>query len=156
MNQDLAVMFVLITLAISVAFVLYSFIVNLRRARESKNIADIHARLLDRFQSGADLTAYLESESVKRFLSSATAAEEPRPYGRILTSLQLGIVLALVGASLLTLRLGAVEQQHSDALLYLGTPVLALGIGFILAGALSYKLSQNWGLFNRPEDGPRL
>ena len=89
--------------------------------------------------------------------SSGVAARTSVPAGRIIWSVQAGIVLGMTGIGLLV---GQRYWPDSENVLTIpGVLVLAVGIGFVLASAASYILSQRLGLFESPSgagsDRPR-
>ena len=105
----------------------------------------MQTKLLEKFGSGQELLAYVQSDAGKRFLESL-AMEQRTPYGRILGAAQGAVILVLLGLALLFLR-GRVSGAE-EGFLVSGTIVLSLGIGFGLAAALSYFLAKSFGLLN--------
>jgi hypothetical protein len=69
------------------------------------------------------------------------------PFGRILWSMQAGLVAAAAGIGLLIVKPYVVEEA-GEMLLTLGVLILSLGVGFALAAAASYILSQRLGLLS--------
>ncbi len=112
---------------------------------------DMQTKLLDRFGSGPELLAFMETDAGKRFLEPSLSAMDrrpgpPFPFGRILWSTQVGVVAILLGTSFLWLQREIGGDK--EVLLVLGTVVLALGIGFIFSAGLAYSLSKSFGLLN--------
>jgi hypothetical protein len=70
------------------------------------------------------------------------------PYGRILLSVQAGVVLLCGGAGLLIVRDDVIDEVN-QMLLTLGTLGVALGTGFIIAAIATYILSNRMGLFQQ-------
>ena len=136
---------------------------NRRWNRVFKVQTDIYNKLLDKFSSNEEMLAYIRSESGKRFLDSATLPfgtgmqpQIPNPVARVLTPLQLGIVLAVVGLGLNFLR-----SRIPDAVMPLsvfGTLSLMAGIGFIISAGLAYGLARHLGMLPQSatplEQGP--
>jgi hypothetical protein len=120
-----------------------------RWLRSTKLQMDIHNRLMERLSSSADVQAYLESAATNRLLldmpvTSEGPARVSAPINRIMWSVQTGIVLGMAGLGLL---LGQRYWPDSENVLTIpGVLILAVGIGFILASAASYILSQRLGL----------
>jgi hypothetical protein len=124
-----------------------------RWLRISRVQTEVHTKLLDRFTSNQDLLAYIQTPAGKRFLESSPipldADARPAmtaPLGRILWSIQIGVVLAAGGCGLLF-----VGQRQSPA--YVGEPLfaigsigIALGAGFVISAVISYLLSSRLGL----------
>jgi uncharacterized integral membrane protein len=112
---------------------------------------DAHNKLLERLASNQELLAYMESEAGRRFLES-TPFEIDRshsaslPYGRILWSAQIGVVIIMVGVAMLWLQ-NQIEDA-AQALLVFGTLSLALGVGCLLSAGFSYMLSRSLGLLS--------
>lgn len=113
--------------------------------------ADAHIKLMERLASSQELLGYMETEAGKKFLQLvAIGTEQPRstrfPFGRILWSVQVGLVLLLAGLGLLFLRPHLHDPGAADGFLVLGTLGLMVGLGFILSAAASYVLSKRLGL----------
>ena len=145
MLQFLAPMLVLLAGVVGVVWIVHVVLKNRRMVQVATLQAETQKRLLERFGSGQELAAYLDSPAGRTFLESATF-ERRNPYGRILGSVQAGIVLTLVGAGFLYLQGGLPEAE--EGLLFLGILGLALGIGFLLSAAAAYFLSKSWGLLD--------
>jgi hypothetical protein len=131
-----------------------------RWSRLSRIQTEIHTKLLDRFTNMEDLQTYFNSSAGQRFLEAAPidlGSESLRaaPAGRILWSLQVGIVLALGGAGLYLAIPGLTEQGLADPLRVVATIAIALGIGFVISAGASSILSSKMGLL-RPtgKDAP--
>jgi hypothetical protein len=141
-------------------------IVDYRRwYRLSKVQAEVHNKLLDRMTANEELLAYVQSPAGSRFLESAPIALDPgsrpigAPFGRILWSVQAGLVLGAAGLGLQYVS-GRVTSEAAQPLYTLGILGLALGVGFVLSAVVSYALSSRLGLFEKPEShaagpGPR-
>jgi len=124
---------------------------NRRWGRVAKVQAEVHSKLLEKFGNSQELLSYMGTEPGKRFLESQPfqleaegARPTPYPFGRILFSMQLGMVVLLVGVGLLFLR-GHVTES-AEVCLVLGTLASTVGIGFLLSAVASYGLSQHFGL----------
>jgi hypothetical protein len=132
-------------------------IVDYRRwLRATKTQTDVHAKLFDRLTSNEELAAYIQTPSGQRFLQSAPVPLDagPRaigaPIGRILWSVQAGIVLAIVGIGLGIARGSAVEEL-SGPLNIVAILIVALGIGFAVSAAVAYAMSNRLGLLEPPK-----
>lgn len=123
-----------------------------RWSRISKVQAEVHNKLMDRFTANEDLLAYIQTPAGKRFLESAPIALDgaPRavsaPVGRILWSVQVGLVLAAAGWGL-TYVSGSIEKTVSQPLYAMGVLAISIGIGFVISGVVSYVLSRRLGLW---------
>jgi hypothetical protein len=158
--------FLVFVLALFAAlWVVRTVLENRRWNRSFKVHEEVHTKLLEKFASGQELTAYMESEAGKRLLQWTPAAFEspsssmPAAAGRIIWSLQAGLVLALLGIGLYGARsqvsAGAPGQitGGAEALAVCGVLGVALGVGFILSAIISYGLSKHLGLITSGKPG---
>lgn len=128
-----------------IGFIVWTTFTTIRRFRIAKLQAGVQTKLLDKFGSGQELLAYVDSDAGKRFLESLTM-EQRTPYGRILGAAQASVILLLLGIALLFLR-GRVAGA-GEGFLVLGTIMFSLGVGFGVSAAVSYFLSKSFGLLN--------
>ena len=129
---------------------------NRRWNRIFKLQSDVHGKLIERFGTSQEVLTYMNTDAGKRFLEATPIAvglergtPVPSPVARVLTPLQVGIVLALLGVGLISLR-------HSipggDApLLLVGTVMLMPGLGFIISAGVTWVLARHLGLM--PQTG---
>ncbi len=132
---------------------LVRLLVDYRRwSRLAKVQTDAHNKLLDRFTANDELLAYMRTPAGSRFLESAPIALDPghraisAPFGRILWSIQAGVVLAAGGLGLQFVSM-RVEEKVSEPIFALGVLGLALGAGFVISAVVAYALSRRLGLF---------
>lgn len=138
------------------------FIENRRWNRTFRLQSEVHGRLIDKFSSTQELAHYMETEAGKRFLEAAPISlnvdpgqRMPNAVARVLTPLQIGVVLSLLGAGLLLIRFARPEMEIP--FLIMGTLALMPGIGFILSAGLSWMLARRLGLMpdmQHPESSP--
>jgi hypothetical protein len=142
---------IFLTAAGLIAWFLRTFIDYRRWLRVSRVQTEVHNKLLERFAGTGDLMAYVQSPAGRRFLESAPIPLDPgprsvaAPFGRILWSVQAGVVLAVVGLGFEIVS-GRVIDDIGQPLALIGVLAMALGIGFILSGGVSYVLSRRLGL----------
>lgn len=128
-----------------------------RWSRLAKVQAEVHAKLLDRMGTNEELMAYIQSPAGSRFLESAPIPLDEgsrplsAPLGRILWSVQGGVILMAggIGLWMVSLRLG---EEASLPLQSIGILALALGAGFIVSAIISYVLSRRLGLLEVPAE----
>ena len=119
--------------------------------RLSKVQTDVHTKLLDRFTGNEELLAYVKSPAGSKFLESSPIALDaaPRsvgaPFGRILWSVQAGLVL-MAGGIGLDFVSGKIADEAAQPLHAMGILGLALGCGFVVSAAASYFISLRLGL----------
>lgn len=130
------------------------FVENRRWSRTFKLQSEVHARLIDKFSSSQELAAYMQTEAGKRFLEAAPIPiniESPRipnAVSRVLTPVQIGVVLILLGAGFLILRHAG--PDYETPMLVLGVLILMPGIGFILSAGITWVLATRLGLMPPP------
>jgi hypothetical protein len=136
-----------------VAFILLirMFIENRRWSRIFKMQSEVHSKLIDKFTSNQELAAYMETEAGRKFLEAAPipvvleqSRRMPSAVARVLTPLQAGIVMVLLGIGLLLLRHAGPDMD--TPMLFFGTVVLMPGIGFIISAGVSWLLAARLGL----------
>ncbi len=147
----LFVLIVIGTISAAVVTLVKHFVGHRRWLRATKIQSEFHNRLLERMGSSSEVLAYAQSSGRDLLpampqLDTAVPAMAA-PFGRILWSVQAGVVAAAGGIGLLIVKRYVVEEV-AQMLLTLGVLILSLGIGFALAAAASYMLSQRLGLLS--------
>jgi len=143
MHTEVILMPIFFTL---IGFVIWTIFSTIRRYKIANLQAGMQTKLLEKFGSGQELLAYVQSDAGRGFLESLSM-EQRTPYGRILGAAQVGVILVLVSFAFLFLR-GRVAGAE-EGFLVLGTITLCLGFGFGLSAALSYYLSKSFGLLTQ-------
>jgi hypothetical protein len=129
-----------------------------RWLRLSRIQTEVHSKLLDRFTSNDDLRAYMETAAGQKFLEAAPIPidQGPRsigaPLGRILWSVQAGLVLALGGIGLQYVSTSIIDDARQPVHA-MGVLALMFGIGFILSAVIAYLLSRRLGLLEAANPG---
>ena len=140
MGEEVILFPILFTLT---GFVVWTVFSTIRRYKTAKLQAGLQTKVLEKFGSGQELLAYVQSDAGKRFLDSLTV-EQKTPYGRILGAAQVSVILVLLSFAFLFLR--SRVSGAEEGFLVFGTIALCLGIGFGLSAALSYYMSKSFGL----------
>jgi hypothetical protein len=145
-----------VSMAIGLLVWIIRTLVDYRRwSRLSKVQADVHTKLVDRFTSNEDLAAYIQSPAGSKFLESSPIKLDPgprslsAPISRILWSMQGGVVLVCAGLGLWVVS-ARVQAEAAEAIQSFGVLALALGLGFIISGILSYGVARKLGLIDAP------
>jgi hypothetical protein len=135
----------------AVLWVTHVLLENRRWNRIFKLQNDVHSKLIERFGTSQEVLTYMGTEAGKKFLEATPIAVGiersqpiPSPVARILTPLQIGVVMCLLG-------IGLISTRHfvpgGDApLLVLGTVVLMPGLGFIISAGITWVLARHLGL----------
>lgn len=121
-----------------------------RWLRQSRVQAEAAAKVLDRLSSNEDLLAYLQTPAGMSLVQAAPVIEAPRalglPFGRILWSVQAGIVLAAFGIGLRVVQ-GRVMDPIAPAFAVAGIVAFCVGIGFVASAAIAWIISSRLNLF---------
>ena len=111
----------------------------------------VHTKLIDKFSNSQELAAYMETEAGRRFLEAAPIPVNPggeqrvpNAVARVLTPVQVGVVLVLLGIGFLLLRHAGPDMD--TPMLVLGTVILMPGIGFIISAGITWLLASRLGL----------
>jgi hypothetical protein len=151
----------LIGFLLTAAWVIRTVLENRRWNRSFKMHEEVHSKLIEKFASGQDFNAYMQSEGGRRLLEwtppamGTSSRGLPNPLGRILWSLQAGLVLLLMGFGLLQIRFHMAPSDVSVLLIF-GTLGVTLGAGFILSALISYGLSKHLGLIDGTAKGSEV
>ena len=142
--------------AVVLTWLIRTAIEHRRWSRLAKTQAEVHNKLMDRFASNEDLLNYIQTPVGKRFLESAPILlEQPAtrpvsaPIGRILLSVQAGLVLLAGGIGMQFVSM-SVQKDAAEPLAALGTLGIAIGIGLVVSAAASFMLSRRLGLWRDP------
>lgn len=124
---------------------------NRRWSRIFKLQTDVHGKLIEKFGTSQEVLTYMGTDAGKRFLEATpiavgfeTSQPVPSPVARVLTPLQVGVVMTLLGLGLLFLRHSI--PQGAAPLLVAGTIVLMPGLGFIISAGITWVLARHLGL----------
>lgn len=126
-----------------------------RWIRQNKVQTEAHTRLLERLTGNEELLAYIQSPAGAKFLESSpiTLDAGPRsvgaPLGRILWTIQTGVVLLAGGAGLLVVG-RKMTDDATQAFHTLGVLGVALGAGFVISAIVSFIISRHLGLVEIP------
>jgi hypothetical protein len=159
--SDVAPAIVFIGVVGAILWLTRMFLENRRWGRIFKLQTDVHGKLIDRFGSSQELLGYMGTDAGKRFLEAAPIPVDfepqqrmPNAVARVLTPLQIGIVLVLLGVGFLVLR--HVEADMRIPMLVLGTIFVMPGLGFILSAGITWILAGRLGLIpDAPAAGSR-
>lgn len=150
-GDALGPLFALLAFLLAVAWGTRVFLENRRWNRVFRLQSEVHGRLIDKFSSSQELAAYMDTDAGKRFLEAApiplhaeTAQRVPNAVARVLTPIQIGVVLVLLGIGFLLLRNAGAE--YDTPMRVVGVLILMPGIGFILSAGITWVLAARLGL----------
>ena len=129
--------------------------------RLSRTQAEVHNKILDRFGSSEEVLSYIQTAAGTKFLESAPIPVQPArpahsaPFGRVIWSIQLGVVIAVAALGMLLVSL-RFEGDSESGLFAMGAIAFSIGIGFIVSALVSVAMSRRLGLLQTPGDGDDL
>ena len=129
---------------------------NRRWSRVFRLQSEIHGKLIERFATADNLMQYMSTESGRRFLEAAPipmGMERQRMsggLGRVIASLQIGLVLSLLGLGLVLLRRSLTE--FAAPLLVAGVVIMMPGIALLLSAAITWRVSSRLGLLSESQN----
>ena len=117
--------------------------------RQYKYRMNVQLKMVDKVASGAELVQFVESDAGAKFIASmelpSVGAKD-----RILSAVYKAVILLVLGIAIFALR--GTLGEGSVAFTILGTVLMAFGIGYIIATAISYRLASKWGMI--PKGSP--
>ena len=118
--------------------VLIVYFVAKSRQRRAELQAEVQTRLIDRFGSAPELIEFLQSPAGQQFVNGVQSAPALMARERIMSGFTRAIVLSMLGAAFLVLTF-----FYNDDFAVPAAILFSLGIGYLLATLVSYKLSAN-------------
>lgn len=154
--EDLTPIVVLVALIIAGAWILSLIISAFRQKLRLRAQTDFHNKMMEKFSSAEEFTAYLQSEAGRSFFDNLNS-EPAAPAIKILGAIQKGAILTLLGFGLFVLgKMFAEPQldkffsqpQGGNIMIILGVVSFMIGAGFLISAAISYRLAKSWGMIS--------
>lgn len=151
---DVAPMTVMIVLLCVLAWIIRMLVENRRWAKVFTLQSEVHGKLIDRFATNQELLGYMETDAGRRFLEAAPIVTQPDSkrmpnlVSRMVATLQVGLVLMLLGAGLLVLRNSVGDA--GTTMLVLGVIAFMPGIGLIISAGILWLLGKRLNLVEEP------
>jgi hypothetical protein len=123
-------------LSSSAMVVLVVYFVTQGRSRRVQAQVEMQSRLIDRFGSAPELVQFLHSPAGREFVAGVQGAPAALTRDRLMSGFTRAIVLTSLGAAFLFLNLTFEDDFAVPAAI-----LLFLGIGYLVATFVSYKLS---------------
>ncbi len=151
-DETMAMIVILPTFTVVTAWAFKTVLNFFNNRRLVKLHYSLQDKVLDKLGTSPEAIEYLASDAGERMFALATR-ERANPYGRILSALQAGAVIGLLGTGFLVIP-SLVPNEGSEAFTIIGVLALCLGLGFIASSAAAFVFSKKWGLINgSSEDG---
>jgi hypothetical protein len=143
-------MVVMVVLLCALAWIIRTLVESRRWTKVFTLQSEVHGKLIDRFATNQELLGYMETDAGRRFLEAAPIVTQPDSrrmpnlVSRIVATLQVGLVLTLLGGGLLSLK--NVVGDASTTMLVLGIVALMPGIGLIMSAGILWLLGKRLNL----------
>ena len=143
------------TIAIALGWFIRTLIEQRRWNRLSRQQAEVHNKILDRFGTSSELLEYVKSEAGSKFLESApipvrTERQAPStPLTRIMWTVQIGVVVAITALGFMLM--GAYFGREGQGVFAMGIIAFCIGAGFIASAVVSLVMSKRLGLWRNGE-----
>ena len=128
-------------------WIIYTIVAGIQNWYQRRTQAMFQSKMLDKIGSVNELGTFLNTDAGIRFLKGLSS-EITSPQIRILRGVQSGVVLSSLGLGLYLYGWfsPAVQAEVINTINAIATILVALGVGFLVATALSYRLSKQMGL----------
>ncbi len=134
---------IVVPVALFAMVVLIIWIAHLSNRSRIQQRAELRRHLLDKFNSGQDLSQFLATSQGQSFLKELEIGDRTgSAKARVLRSISAGIILLFLGGAFFAL------MRYEHNLIFAAVILLALGIAFLIAAGISYVLSKKWGIFD--------
>jgi hypothetical protein len=149
-SETMAMIIVMPTLFVSTAWTFKTLLNYFHNKQLVKLHYSLQDKVLDKLGTSPEAIEYLHSDAGEKMFALATK-ERSNPYARILSALQAGAVIGLLGVGFLVIP-SLVPHQGSDAFTVIGVLALCLGLGFVASSSAAFMFSKKWGLINGSTD----
>lgn len=140
MDSGMVFIPIISVLCSTVMVVMVVWLVTRSRQRRAEVQIEMQSKLIDRFGSAPELIQFLQSPAGQQFVTGVQSAPALLTRERVLTGFTRAIVLTTLGAAFLFLTFWYERDFAVPAAL-----LLSLGLGYLLATVVSYKLSSKLG-----------
>jgi hypothetical protein len=137
------------------AYVFYVIANAFTRRQQLRSTTDFQTKLLDRMGNMGEFSEFLNTEGGKKFLNTVGSESGGMAHQRVLRAFQSGIVMLCLGLGIFMYLSGArVDTDTYESLGFVGTVSAAVGLGLLVSGYVSLRLSRRMGLINGTSHPP--
>lgn len=142
---DLVPISIVVTGIVATAWVFGAIVSAFKQRARLRAQTEFHNRMLDKFSSADEFTAYLKSDAGRSFFDNL-GSDAATPLSRILGSIQKGAILTLLGLGLIILGNIFTAQDGGGLMFVSGVVSFMIGAGFLVSSYISYRLAKTWGM----------
>jgi hypothetical protein len=158
--EMMGVVSIIALIAYSLAWFVRTVIEQKRWNYLSRTQSEVHTKILDRFNSSAEVLDYIRTAAGTKFLESAPIplhAERKETYSapvaRVMLSVQIGVIALAVAIGLLVVSL-RFEKETAQDMFAMGAIGFSIGIGFIASALVSIVMAKRLGLWHSEAHAP--
>jgi ABC-type transport system involved in cytochrome bd biosynthesis fused ATPase/permease subunit len=133
--EDMIPLVAIIANVIMVVLIVY-FVTRTRQRRAELQV-EMQSRLIDRFSSPAELVQFLHSDAGRKFMTGVEVSSTQATRNKLMSGFNRAIILLCLAAAFLFI---AIFNGEEDAYVVMAL-LAALGLGFLIATFVSYKLA---------------
>jgi hypothetical protein len=138
-----------------VAYVFYVIANAFTRRQQLRSTTEFQTKLLDRTASMGEFSEFLNTDGGKKFLNTVGSESGGMAHQRVLRAFQSGIVMLCLGIGIFLYLSGArADRDTYESLGFVGTVSAAVGLGLLISGYVSLRLSRRMGLINGQSHAP--
>jgi RNA polymerase sigma-70 factor, ECF subfamily len=143
------------SLFLLIAYVFYVIASAFTRRQQLRSTTEFQSKLLDRMGTVGEFSQFLSTEGGQKFLGGVSSEGGGAAHQRVLRAFQSGIVMLCLGIGIF-MYLGEVrvEADTYESIGFVGTVSAAVGLGLLISGYVSLKLSRRMGLINGKSHAP--
>jgi hypothetical protein len=116
--------------------VLVVYFVTRAKQRRAEVQIELQSKLIDRFGSAPELIQFLHSPAGREFISGVGSASSMMTRERLMSGFTRAIVLTMLGVAF-----GVLTFAYEDGFAIPAAILLALGLGYLIATIVTYKLA---------------
>ncbi len=152
MGLEIALIPIVSVISTFTMIVMVVWLVSRAKQRQARYRADVQTKLIEKFNSAPELAEFLSSLAGRQFVSDVQSPVRASAHDRIFSGVKWSIILTFVGLALLVARFAG---EDSGLIIPAGI-LIALGVGWLFATIISYRLSKSWGLLETHSDSENL
>ena len=130
--------------------ILVVWLVTKARVRKVEVQVEMQSKLIDRFGTAPELIEFLHSPAGQQFVSGVQLAPKILTRERVLSGFSRSIVLTALGSAFLGLTF-----WYEDSFAVPAAILFSLGLGYLIATFISWKLSKNFDGIEAPSNEAR-
>ncbi len=152
MGLEIALIPIVSVISTFTMIVMVVWLIARAKQRQARYRADVQTKLIEKFNSAPELADFLASPAGKQFVGGMHEPVRAAVHDRIFGGIKWSLLVTAVGIGLLIARFSG----EDDSLIVPAGILIALGVAWMIATYVTYRLSKSWGLINGPADSDNV